>query len=52
MFSGYCPAQLQSVLKLMELQCLSTTKITKITKIQGRGAHALKPPLLLNINLC
>ena len=49
MFSGYCPAQLQSVLKLVELQCLSTTKITKI---QGRGAHALMPPLLLNINLC
>ena len=49
MSSHDCPSQHQSEPKWMELQCLSTTKITKI---QGKGAHALMPPLLLNINLC
>ena len=34
MSSRDCPAQHQSVLNYMELQCLG---ITKITKIKGRG---------------
>ena len=36
----------------MKLQCLSITKITKFTKIQGGGSMCSSPFLLLNINLC